>query len=249
MKIPEVFDTAIDIEKRLSNLYHKFANLFRDNSDVHNFWIKIADHEKLHCEMLSLNKGCQSWNNPSVLHRAKKNIVKADITVIESLSLMLKEYERLLKKEAVSLQDAIGILLKIENSGYNHIYNKLIHMSGIRFQQDADDPHRSVYEHMKIIKAFSDRYFSGEDHGIRVEDYKVSRVPAPPVQGDKRGKITEIVRDMSYGFIEGEDGERYMFLPDNLTVGTWDEARINMPVAFSVVNLPWGPRAKDVKCS
>ena len=247
MKLPEVFDSAIDIEKRLSNLYYKFANLFRDNSEVHNFWIKIADHEKLHCETLALNKGCQSWESPSVLHRFKKCIVNADIAVIESLNLMLKDFERRLKKETVSLQDAIGMLLKIEYSEYNHIYNKLIQTSGMKFQQASDDPHRSVYEHMKIIKAFSDKYYTGESHGIRVEDYKEVKVPAPSLKGSKRGKITEMTRDMSYGFIEGEDGEAYMFLPEDISEGTWDDAEVNKPVEFSVVKLPWGSRAIDVK--
>ena len=247
MKITEVFDTAIDIEKRLSNLYYKFSNLFRDNSEVYNFWIKIASHEKLHCETLLLNKGCQAWDSPSVLHKVKKQIVKADIAVIESLNLMLKDFERRLKKETVSLQDAIGMLLKIENSDYNHIYNKLIHTSGIKFQQAPDDPHRSVYEHMKIIKAFSDKYYTGNSRCIRVEDYKNVKVPARPLPGDKRGKITEIVRDMSYGFIEGEDGEAYMFLPEDITEGTWDDAEVDKPVEFSAVKLPWGPRAKYIK--
>lgn len=249
MTIPEVFDTAIDIEKRLYNLYYKFSNLFRDNSEVHNFWIRIANHEKLHCETLLLNKGCQSWDSPSVLHRVKKQIVNADIAVIESVTLMLKDFERRLKKETVSLQDAIGMLLKIENSDYNHIYDKLINMTGIKFRQAPDDPHRSVYEHMKIIKAFSDKYYTGNSQGIRVENYKDVKVPAPSLPGSKRGKMTEIVRDMSYGFIEGEDGEMYMFMPDDISSGTWDEANINMPVEFSVVNLPWGPRAKDIKIS
>ena len=247
MKLPEVFDTAIDIEKRLSNLYYKLANLFRDNSEVHNFWIKIADHEKLHGETLALNKGCQSWESPSVLHRVKKSIVNADIAVIESLNLMLKDFERRLKKETVSLQDAIGMLLKIEYSEYNHIYNKLIQTSGMKFQQASDDPHRSVYEHMKIIKVFSDKYYTGESHGIRVEDYKEVKVPAPSLKGSKIGKITEMTRDMSYGFIEGEDGEAYMFLPEDISEGTWDDAEVNKPVEFSVVKLPWGSRAIDVK--
>src|SRR3972149_5332851 len=161
MKIPEVFDTAIDIEKRLSNLYYKFSNLFRDNSEVYNFWIKIASHEKLHCETLLLNKGCQAWDSPSVLHRVKKQIVKADIAVIESLNLMLKDFERRLKKEMVSLQDAIGMLLKIENSDYNHIYDKLIHTSGIKgeFRDVA-----SLFPILEIIKSllcFLSKYYTG----------------------------------------------------------------------------------------
>ncbi len=247
MKIPEVFDAAIDIEKRLSNLYYKFANLFRDNSDVHNFWVMIANHEKLHCETLALNKGCQSWDNPAVLNRFKKHIVKGDIAAIESIDMILADFERSLKREPLSLQDAISMLLKIENSGYNHIYNKLIHTSGIQFQQDADDPHRSVYEHMKIIKAFSDKYYSGESHGIRVEEYRDIRVPAPSSPGAKRGKIAEIVREMSYGLVEADDGQTCMFLPEDITGGTWDEAEVDKPAGFIVVRSPWGARATDVK--
>jgi len=52
---------------------------------------------------------------------------------------------------------------------------------------------------------------------------------------------------MSYGFIEGEDGKSYMFLPEDISEETWDDAEVNKHVEFSVVKLPWGPKAKDIK--
>ncbi len=247
MKIPEVFDAAINIEKRLANLYYKFANLFRDNSEVNNFWVKIANHEKLHGETLSLNKECQLWDSPAVLHRAKKYIARADIALIESIDLMLRDFERKLRKETVSLQDAIGMLLKLENSDYNHVYNRLIHTSRIKFKQTSEDPHRSVYEHMKIIKTFSDKYYTGASQDFRVEDYKEVKVHATSSRKHKTGKITSIMRDMSYGFIKGKEGEACMFLPEDISEGAWEDADVNMPVEYSVVKLPWGPRAKDIK--
>ncbi len=250
MNISEVFDAAIDIEKRLSNLYYKLSNLFRDNSEVYNFWIKIADHEKSHCETLTLSKGCQSWEQHS---SNKKNVTAVDVTDISTLQLlnvMIKDIERLLKKETVSLQDALDMLLRIENSEINHLYNKLVSISGFRFQQKPEDSHRSIYEHMKTIKAFSEKYYRGNIPPILVEDYKYVKTPipsAPSAISSKAGKITEITADMSYGFIEGGDGERYMFLPEDIYAGTWDDAEVNKPVQFSVVRLPWGPRAKNVK--
>ena len=38
-----------------------------------------------------------------------------------------------------------------------------------------------------------------------------------------------------------------MFLPEDISEGTWDDAEVNKPVEFSVVKLPWGSRAIDVK--
>ena len=95
---------------------------------------------------------------------------------------------------------------------------------------------------MKIIKAFAKKYYRGNIPQIQVE-------AAPSDISSKAGKITEITPDMSYGFIEGGDGERYMFLPEDISAGTWDNAEVNKSVQFSVVNLPWGARAKDIKIS
>ena len=242
MNISEVFDAAIDIEKRLSNLYYKLSNLFRDNSEVYNFWIKIAYHEKSHCETLTLSKGCQSWNHSSAKKKNRTSVDVTDISALQLLNAMIKDFERILKKEMVSLQDALDMLLKIENSEINHIYDRLVRIYGFQFQQKPEESHRSVYEHMKIIKAFAKKYYRGNIPQIQVE-------AAPSDISSKAGKITEITPDMSYGFIEGGDGERYMFLPEDISAGTWDNAEVNKSVQFSVVNLPWGARAKDIKIS
>ena len=242
MNISEVFDAAIDIEKRLSNLYYKLSNLFRNNSEVYNFWIKIADHEKSHCETLTLSKGCQSWNHSSAKKKNRTSVDVTDISALQLLNAMIKDFERILKKEMVSLQDALDMLLKIENSEINHIYDRLVRIYGFQFQQKPEESHRSVYEHMKIIKAFAKKYYRGNIPQIQVE-------AAPSDISSKAGKITEITPDMSYGFIEGGDGERYMFLPEDISAGTWDNAEVNKSVQFSVVNLPWGARAKDIKIS
>ena len=242
MNISEVFDAAIDIEKRLSNLYYKLSNLFRNNSEVYNFWIKIADHEKSHCETLTLSKGCQSWDHSSAKKKNRTSVDVTDISALQLLNAMIKDFERILKKEMVSLQDALDMLLKIENSEINHIYDRLVRIYGFQFQQKPEESHRSVYEHMKIIKAFAKKYYRGNIPQIQVE-------AAPSDISSKAGKITEITPDMSYGFIEGGDGERYMFLPEDISAGTWDNAEVNKSVQFSVVNLPWGARAKDIKIS
>ena len=242
MNIFEVFDAAIDIEKRLSNLYYKLSNLFRDNSEVYNFWIKIADHEKSHCETLTLSKGCQSWDHSSAKKKNRTSVDVTDVSTLQRLNIMIKDFERILKKEMVSLQDALDMLLKIENSEINHIYDRLVRIYGFQFQQKPEESHRSVYEHMKIIKAFAKKYYRGNIPQIQVES-------APSDISSKAGKITEITPDMSYGFIEGGDGERYMFLPEDISAGTWDNAEVNKSVQFSVVNLPWGARAKDIKIS
>lgn len=255
MNISEVFDAAIGIEKRLSNLYYKLSSLFRDNSEVYNFWIKIADHEKSHCETLTLSKGCQSWDHSSAKQKNRTSVDVTDISTLQRLNIMIKDFERILKKEMVSLQDALDMLLKIENCEINHIYDRLVRIYGFQFQQKHEESHRSVYEHMKIIKAFAKKYYRGNIPPIQVEDYKDVKTPipsAPSAPSDissKAGKITEIMSDMSYGFIEGGDGERYMFLPEDISAGTWDNAEVNKGVQFSVVNLPWGARAKDIKIS
>ena len=252
MNISEVFDAAIDIEKRLSNLYHKLSNLFRDNSEVYNFWMKIADHEKSHCETLTLSKGCKSWDKPLTRQKNKTSVDVTDITTLERLNVVIKDFERILKKENVSLQDALNMLLEIENSEINHIYKKLVHISGFQFQHKPEDSNRSIYEHMKIINAFAKKYYRGSVPLIKADDYKEVKTPttsAPSAVSNKAGKIAEIMPDMSYGFIEGPDGDMFMFLPEDISSGTWDDAGVNKTVEFSVVRLPWGPMAKDIRIS
>jgi len=252
MNVSDAFDAAIDIEKRLSNLYHKLSNLFRDNSEVFNFWMKIADHEKSHCETLTLSKGCQSWDQPISMQKSKTTIDDTDISTLGLLNVAIKDFERILKKEDISLQDALDMLLEIENSEINHIYNKFVNISGLQFQQKPEESHRSIYEHMKIINAFAKKHYRGSSVSIQVEDYEEVKTPkpsAPSPVSNKAGRISEITRDMSFGFIEGKDGEKYMFLPEDISAGTWNDAAVNGTVEFSVLRLPWGPRAKNIRIS
>ena len=64
MNTPEVYDIAIGIERRLSNMYHRFSTLFKENPEVHNFWTSVAGHEKSHSEALTFSKGYLMWNRP-----------------------------------------------------------------------------------------------------------------------------------------------------------------------------------------
>lgn len=250
----EAYDLAIGIERRLSNMYHRFSTLFKENPEVHNFWTGIANHEKGHSETLTLSKGYLLWNHPSLKHKKISLVRGSDIKELESLQESLKEYERKVKKEKISLQEALDILLRIENSELNHLYNRLIHLSGFKLSRKPDVPlsagtrHRSMYEHMKVIKSFMDKYYRGSLPPICVEDF--AEGGAPPVLTTSesfRGKIVEIIPEMSYGFIEGEDRKRYMFLPEDLLQGGWNDAAVNKSVEFKVMALPWGLRASNIK--
>lgn len=243
----EVYDTAIGIERRLSNIYHRFSTLFRENTEVHNFWTGVANHEKSHSETLTLSKGYLMGNHPVLKHKKAPLIQISEIRELESLDVMLKEYERKVKKERISLQEALDILLKIENSGLNHLYNRLVHLSGFKLSQKPENAHHSIYGHMKVIKSFMDKYYRGNLPAIRIEDYAEERPSPPPATtGVVRGKILEIVSGMSYGFIKGEDGQIYMFLPEDISRGSWEDIEVNKYVEFSVIGLPWGPRASNI---
>lgn len=249
----EAYDLAIGIERRLSNMYHRFSTLFKENSQVHNFWTGIASHEKGHSETLTLSKGYLLWNHPRLKHKKISLVRRSDIKELESLQELLKEYERRAKREKISLQEALDMLLKIENSELNHLYNRLIRLSGFKLSRKPDIPpsagtrHRSMYEHMKVIKSFMDKYYRGSLPPICVEDF--AEGGAPPVLTTSeflKGKIAEIIPEMSYGFIEGEDRKRYMFLPEDLSRGDWKDAEVNKFVEFKVMALPWGLKANNI---
>ena len=251
MNILKAYDTAIDTEKRLSNLYYRLSNLFNNNTEIHNFWTSIADHEKSHCETLTLSKGYLLWSHPSVKQAVKQENIfslnRSEITGLEGLNLMIRDYERRFKKKIPSLQGALGVLLKIENSELNRLYNRLIRLSGVKLPQKPENAPRSIQEHEKVIKAFIDKHYRGSIPTVSIEDYADTR-PAPSSREDGvTGKIAEVVSDMSYGFIDGEDGERYLFLPEDILQGNWADAEVNKSVEFSVAKFPWGSRAKDIK--
>jgi len=249
MNTPEVYDIAIGIERRLSNMYHRFSTLFKENPEVHNFWTSVAGHEKSHSEALTFSKGYLMWNRP-VKQKKTPLLEGSAISELESLEEVLREYERKVKKERVSLQEALDILLKIENGGLNHLYNQLVHLSGFRPPQKAEGTYCPVYEHMKVIKSFVDKYYRGSLPPICIADYAdtgpLQPRTATPAEGMMRGKITEILLDMSYGFIEGADRQTYLFLPEDIFQGEWEFAALNQVVEFSVMELPWGPRAVNI---
>ena len=247
MNTLEVYDITIEIKRRLSNMYYRFSTLFKDHSEIHNFWACIANHEKGHSEALTLGKGCIMWNPSSLKHTMATVIQGHDIKELESIEEMLREYERRIKKERISLQDALDILLNIENTGIHNLYNRFINLSGFKIPQKPGNTNYSIYEHMKVIKLFTDKYYRGNLPSIRIDDYADKKPSSQPsAAGVVRGKIIEIVSDMSYGFLEGEDGQRYMFLPEDISEGEWNGAEVNRNVEFSVVGLPWGLRATQV---
>ncbi len=277
MNVFEVFDIAIGIEKRLSNMYYKFSSLFKENKEIHNFWTGIANHEKSHSETLTFGKGYLQWNHPSLKHKDIPIVHTSDIKELGSLDLITKGHERKTKKGKLSLQDTLEILLTIENSELNHLYNRLVHISGLKLSQRPEHVYKTIYEHMKVIKLFVDKHYRGSLPAIRIEDYnEVKPLPASPTAtetvsvqvsvsetvpvsvtkpeplqipasvGTAGGKIAEIFPDISYGFIAGDDGQRYMFLPEDISSGKWEEATVNESVDFSVMQLPWGPRATNI---
>lgn len=271
MNVFEIFDVAIGIEKRLSNMYYKFSSLFKDNREIHNFWVGIANHERIHAETLTMSKGYLKWNHPALTHKDVPIVHISDIKELESLDSITKNYEKKTRKDRLSLQDTLELLLNIENSELNHIYTRLVHISGIKLSQKPENVHKTIYEHMKLIKSVIGKHYRGSLPAIRIEDYKEvkplpsssaskepvqaqSPLPLPPQSSPPvetvGGKIEEIFPDMSYGFITGEDGQRYMFLPEDIASGKWEGAKVNDHVEFSVMSLPWGPRATNInlKC-
>ena len=80
MNTLEIYDIAIGIERGLSNMYHRFSTVFKENPEVHNFWAGVASHEKSHSEALTLSKGYLMWNHPSFRHKKAPMIKRSDIT-------------------------------------------------------------------------------------------------------------------------------------------------------------------------
>jgi len=254
MNTSEAFDLAIGIERRLSNMYQRFSSLFKENPEIYNFWTGIASHEKSHSEILTLSKGYLLWNHPGLKHKKISLVRRSHIKVLESLQESLKEYERKIKKEKISLQEALDMLVKIENSELNHLFNRLVHLSGFKPSRRPDSSlsggarYCSIYEHMKVIKEFMDKYYRGSLPSICLEDFAGGNVSPMMVTSESlRGKIVEIVQEMSYGFIEGEDRKRYMFLPEDLSRGDLGDPLLGRSVEYRFVALPWGLKAMDIR--
>lgn len=234
MNTIEAYDTVIGLEKGFSNIYHRFASLFRDKKDIYNFWNGLAATEKGHSEALILSKG-------SLKDSVRKSnfFKKEELKRLEDLKCIAREWQRKSFREGLTLQEAIDMLLKVEKTGLHYLYEKLAQASGINIKWSLDD-------HKKRILPFIQQH---KGYGDTVKDILIPEIVS--MDTDRKtilqGNIIEIEKETLYGLIKGEDGQTYMFLPEDLPPGGWEGIELNRKVEFSVLRFPWGPRAQGIR--
>jgi hypothetical protein len=256
-----VYDLAIQIEQKVSQLYSRFSDLFRDNLPVSRFWAQMAHHEKVHAETLLLSKGYLQWD-PSVPEG--KNLPHPPSFKEPDLKAMIERirgHEKQVRKQKTTLKDAVNMMLEIENSEIGHLYGHLVHFLGLKRKGDSEIG-LAAREHSQMIVHFLKQASLGGR--LEVERLAVPEsVPqkrklpkggsvirtskGPEKIGMLRGQIAEMVLPMGYGLIDGEDGRSYLFLPEDVEGKSAGSVLENQRVAFFWRDLPWGPRAYQIK--
>ncbi|MBI5198022.1 MAG: hypothetical protein HZA19_05370 [Nitrospirae bacterium] len=259
MNTVDAFDLAIQIEQKVSRLYERFSALFRGNQMASRFWSTIAYHEKDHAENLMRSKGSFLG-----LHRGQPDNGKVPAVLnskdLEAIFQKIREQEKKVKKERPTLQQAVAMMLEIENGEIHHIYNALIRLAGRKKGKESLISSDAAMEHARVIKDFLHHTPVGGQLTLQGSDLpKQIIVPKKPVEpevstpskgpsaGRRRGRIIDITPEMRHGLIAGEDGRQYLFLIGEEGIQDGSSLATGISVSFCWQEYPWGPRAYQIK--
>jgi len=231
----KAYDVIIEIEKGISNIYSRLATLFQRDRDIYNFWNRLGNAEKAYAEVLILAKG-------SLRSTGELSVDAEEIRQIEDLREIIKEYKKRISRRDITLQDAINFLVQVEKRGVHLLHDRLLDLTGVTTGW-------SIEAHANLIFPFIKKYGKTRtDMEMLIHLYEEYRTRKRKPDGSLiRGWITSIERKFLYGLIRGEDGQIYMFLPDDIPPGSWNKLSLNIPVAFTSRDFPWGPRAVNIQ--
>ena len=138
-----------DLEKKVSELYGRFSELFKDDIEASKFFDHMSKDEISHCDMVAFQ-----------IRLVRKNLglfkeVDIDIDEIETL---LSRINKMLKSELKpSLEIAINIALEIENNAAEYHCRKAIQISNPDMAKLLKGLGKSDEEHRDQITNFANK--------------------------------------------------------------------------------------------
>ncbi|MBI4715522.1 MAG: hypothetical protein HY760_06265, partial [Nitrospirae bacterium] len=182
MDTVQIYDLAIQIEQKVSQLYARFSTLFRNDLQASRFWTQLSYHEKAHAEALMRGKGSLLGAGSVVTENGKsRTSPSVNSSELEAVFEKVREHERTIRKEKPTLQEALTMMMEIENGEIHQIYSRLVQPSGT-VQTGRSDASPSPREHALMIKDFLSRTPAGTSllpQGVPLLGMAGS-VPEPP---------------------------------------------------------------------
>lgn len=122
VKIREILDTAIELEKKTMALYVGFGKAFPRPEEVRNFWFTMARHEAGHCGALALVEcmvqadrraaKTRVWFEPATVIRLR-SLLGAYLRETAGRVTLERAFEMAIDIEASELEDVVVDLMKV----------------------------------------------------------------------------------------------------------------------------------------
>jgi len=114
MEASKIYDGFIRFEERSAALYLELSVRFFDNPEVSWFWVEMAMEEKQHAGMLE--------------HCREAGVFASELPgkeEIQKLTTLFRDLEARLASPQLTLDDAFGMAIELENSEINDVYGRL----------------------------------------------------------------------------------------------------------------------------
>jgi glutamate-1-semialdehyde aminotransferase len=102
----DVLDVCMDVELACAELYHFFADLFKDDRESLLLWVKTAMEEENHARLFALVSKLRRNN---IIESIKIELIEAEITLLYVKSLIEK-----VKENPPAMEEALQIAIELK---------------------------------------------------------------------------------------------------------------------------------------
>lgn len=154
--VREVLGTALDLERRVMELYVAFVRAFPRPDEVRNFWFGMARHEAGHCGALLLVEAIVKVD-PEREAGAK---VWFDEAVVTRLRALLGAYGHEIREGGVTLERALEMAVDLEGSELEDLVVDLLGV--VRSERWRDRAVQMLIHDMGDLSYMVERYTKNE---------------------------------------------------------------------------------------
>jgi len=155
--VREVLGTALELERRVMELYVTLVQSFQRPEEVRNFWFSMARHEAGHCGALMLVEAIVK-TDPERGSGAK---VLFDQGVVTRLRALLTAYLHEIRDGGVSLERALEMAVDLEASELEDLVVDLLGV--VRSARWRDRAVQMMIHDMGDLSYMVERYTKNED--------------------------------------------------------------------------------------
>lgn len=156
MPVREVLGTALDLERRVMELYVALLQAFPRPEEVRNFWFGMARHEAGHCGALMLVEAIIKAD-PEREAGAK---VWLEETVVTRLRALLGAYLQEIRQGGVTLERALEMAVDLEGSELEDLVVDLLGV--VRSERWRDRAVQMMIHDMGDLAYMVERYTKNE---------------------------------------------------------------------------------------